>query len=164
MKKFLEKIDKILAGSTMVIVGSILGFIGWIYKPNDTIPIWILYIVVFFAYVSCVVIYVTSKKDVKTIYILPKVLETHNFKGNIVFVVEKNELLAQGHYVTIAYKEKGERFEQVVGLGYVETQCEEHMQVRVEKIYGENVDEIKSKMNNHKSIVIRPSVDSKLMQ
>ena len=170
MKEFLENIDKVVLGSITVVVIFLLGFLWWIFSPQDSVPMWLFSIVVIIGYVSCVVVYALSVKSKKITYILPKVKTIWRSESKIVFLLEKNELFSQGAYVTIAYQDDDDSIETILGLGYVETiNSQGNMQIVFQKIMdSSHVDEIILNLSNKKqsrnAIKIKPTVSKKQVE
>lgn len=110
-----------LLGGITVVGGALFSFLLWCYGPHDTVPMWVLGLIIIICYAICVVIYGVTSKDTKTLYVLPEVKAIHISDGKEVFLLEKNDLFAQGAYVTIAYQDEDDAIETTLGLGYVET-------------------------------------------
>ena len=164
MKEFWNKVNKILLGSITVVVIFVLGFIWWLFEPQQNVPMWCLSMVIIICYVVCVVIYAYTTKDVKITYVLPEVKTLRRTDEKIIFLLEKNELFTQGADATICFQDEDDEIEITLGLGYVETiNTQGNMQVVfIKEEQNPTAKEIISTLidNKHcrKSIKIKPSV------
>lgn len=164
MKEFWKNIDKAVLGGITVVVVFLLGFLWWIFSPQDSVPMWLFSLAVIVGYASCIVVYALSAKSTKVTYVLPKVKTIWRSESKITFLLEKNELFSQGAYVTIAYQDDDDSIETTLGLGYVETiNSQGNMQIVFQKIVNSSqVNEIISNLSNKKqsrdAIKIKPTV------
>lgn len=136
-RKFLEKFDKCLLEGLTVIVLAILGFVYWWRKPYETVPLWAFIVVSFLAYIICLIVYAVysvlierEREEKETILKFPRVkylqIRTDTRYGRkIIFLMEKHEFFAQGHYVTIAHCDDKNGIETMLGIGYIENITEQ---------------------------------------
>lgn len=167
MKEFWEKVNKVILGGITFAVGFLLGFLWWIFKPEDSVPMWLFSIAVIIGYTSCIIVYAFSSRSTKVTYVLPKIKAIRHSDNKIIFLLEKNELFSQGAYVTIAYQDEDDLIETTLGLGYVETiNSQGNMQIVFHKtIDSSQVKEIISNLSDKKqsrnAIKIKPTVSKK---
>lgn len=170
MRSFLEKIDKVILGGITVVIIFLLGFLWWIFSPQDTVPMWLFSLVIIIGYASCIVVYALSAKNTKVTYVLPKVKTIWRSESKIIFLLEKNELFSQGAYVTIAYQDDDDSIETTLGLGYVETiNSQGNMQIVFQRIVDSSqVNEIilslSDKKQSRNAIKIKPTVSKNYVE
>lgn len=169
MKEFLSRINNIILGGVTVIVTLLLGFIWWFFEPEDQVPIYVPVLIIIIGYGVCMVVYAMASKNVEITYVLPKVISIRQVDSKIIFLVEKNELFAQGTFVTIAYKDKDDKIETDLGIGYVETiNSEGNLQVVfLDNQFDSQILEIISKASDKKcyrdSIMIKPTLPNNIL-
>ncbi len=164
MKGFWSNVNKAVLGGITVIVFFLLGFLWWIFSPQESVPMWMFSIAIIIGYAACVIVYAVSSRNVEVTYVLPKVKSIRKTENKTIFLLEKNELFMQGAYVTIAYQDEDDLIEIVLGLGYVETiNTQGNMQVvflrtvedtQVAKI----ISELSDSRHSKKAIKIKPTV------
>lgn len=164
MSEFWNKVNKAILGGITVVVTLILNYLGWCFGPKASVPMWVVWLILISCYAICVLVYAFASKDIKTVYILPRVKAIRNNDGKIVFLLEKNDLFMQGSFVTIAYQDEDDEIEVILGLGYVETiNSQGNMQIVFQSTVSNNqADDIVNKLSNDKhyrnAIKIKPSV------
>ena len=164
MKKLFSRINAILLGGVTVAVGLFFSFLLWCYGPQDTVPMWVLCLTLIVCYAVCIIIYAVTSKETRIVYVLPEVKAIRVSAGKEVFLVEKNDLFAQGAYVTIAYQDADDAIETTLGLGCIETvNSLGNMQiVFIKKSSDPQAQEIISKLEDkkhcRKSVKIKPTI------
>lgn len=164
MKKFWSSVNKVVLGGITVIVFFLLGFLWWLFGPQDTVPMWVFSLAVIIGYVACVIVYAVASRNIEVTYVLPRVKSIRHTENKTIFLLEKNELFMQGAYVTIAYQDEDDLIEVVLGLGYVETiNSQGNMQVVfIKQIDDPQVMSIVSSLSDKKhcknAIKIKPTV------
>ena len=111
MNEFLEKIKQSVLGWVTVIVTIVLGFLWWCFDPQKLIPMWLLSIVIILGYTVCILVYAFASRNRKITYVLPEVKSIRHTANGTIFLVEKNDLFAQGAYVTVAYQDEDDEIE-----------------------------------------------------
>lgn len=170
MKDFWSRVNKIILGGITVVVTFLLGFLWWLFGPQDTVPMWVFSIAIIVGYCACIVVYAFASKNVEITYVLPKVKSIRHNENKIIFLLEKNELFMQGAYVTIAYQDEDDLIEIILGLGYIETvNTQGNMQVVfIHEVDDPQVKKIISEMSDKKSyrnaIKIKPTVQRKSIE
>lgn len=164
MKEFWNRINKAILGGITAVVFFLLGFLWWLFGPQDAVPMWAFSLAAIAGYMACVIVYAIASRNVKITYVLPKVRSIRHTENNIIFLLEKNELFMQGAYVTIAYQDEDDLIEIVLGLGYIETiNSQGNMQV-VFINQSENqqaidiIKGLKDKKHDRNAIKIKPTV------
>lgn len=170
MKEFWNKINKAILGGITAIVFFLLGFLWWLFKPQDTVSMWVFSLAVIIGYIACVIVYAIASRNVEITYVLPKVKSVRHTENKIIFLLERNELFMQGAYVTIAYQDEDDLIEVVLGLGYVETiNSQGNMQVVFIK-QAENqqaidiIEELSDKNHCRNAIKIKPTVQKTFVE
>jgi len=169
--KIFKQIDKAILGSVSALVFFVLGFIWWVFDYDFLVPMWVFSVVIILCYLVCIIIYAffSVQKD-SGVYRLPIIKSIQKSGGNIIFIIEKNELFNQGYYTSICYQSEEESFEVVLGLGYVQTiNSAGYMQIIFEKVLdNEAVHNIIEKIDNsalyRKAIKIKPSIYRELIK
>lgn len=170
MKEFWKSADKAVLGGCTAVTFFLLGFLWWIFEPQDSVPMWLFSLAVIVCHSICVVVYAISSRNKKITYVLPKVKTIHCSENKIIFLLEKNELYTQGAYVTIAYQNEDDLIETTLGLGYVETiNSLGYMQIVFhKKASSPQADTIISTLSNKKqyrnAIKIKPVVSKNLIE
>lgn len=168
MGEFWSKVNKVVLGGITVVVVFLLGFLWWLFGPQDTVPMWAFSLAIIIGYGVCVVVYALASKDAEVTYVLPKVKSIRHDESKIILLLEKNELFMQGAYVTIAYQDEDDLIEIVLGLGYVETvNLQGNMQVVFISVADDSqVKKIVSEMSDKKScrnaVKIKPTVQREI--
>lgn len=164
MKDFWNRINKAVLGGITAVVFFILGFLWWVFGPQDTVPMWVFSLAVIVGYIACVIVYAMASRDIEITYVLPRVKSIRHTESKVIFLLERNELFMQGAYVTIAYQDEDDLIEVVLGLGYVETiNSQGNMQVVFVK-QTENpqaldiIKELSDKKHCRNAIKIKPTV------
>ena len=121
MKDFWNRINKAVLGGITAIVFFLLGFLWWMFTPQDSVPMWVLFLSIIAGYAASVIAYAVASRKAEITYVLPKVKSIRCSDIKTIFLLEKNELFMQGAYVTISYQDEDDLIEVVLGLGYVET-------------------------------------------
>lgn len=170
MRDFWSKVNKAVLGGITAVVFFLLGFLWWLFDPQDTVPMWAFSITIIAGYGACVAVYALASKNVEVTYVLPKVKSIRHSENKTIFLLEKNDLFMQGAYVTIAYQDENDLIEIVLGLGYVETvNTQGNMQVvfisvtddpQVKKI----ISEMSDKKSYRNAIKIKPTVSRKSIE
>lgn len=164
MKEFWNRINKAVLGGITAIVFFLLGFLWWVFGPQDTVPMWMLSLAVIIGYMVCVIVYAIASRNIEITYVLPKVKSIRHTENNIIFLLERNELFMQGAYVTIAYQDEDDLIEVVLGLGYIETiNSQGNMQVVFIKPSesqqaADIIKDLKDKKHDRNAIKIKPTV------
>lgn len=170
MSEFWNKVNKAILGGITVVVTLILNFLGWCFGAKASVPMWGVWLILIGCYAVCVLVYAFASKDIKIVYILPRVKAIRNNDGKIIFLLEKNDLFMQGSYVTIAYQDEDDEIEIILGLGYVETiNSQGNMQIIFQNtIPNDQVNDIVNKLSNDRhcrnAIKIKPSVSKNAIQ
>lgn len=170
MKKFWSRVNKVVLGGITVIVFFLLGFLWWLFDPQDTVPMWAFSLAVIIGYAACVIVYAVASRNVEVTYVLPKVKSIRHTGSKIIFLLEKNELLMQSAYVTIAYQDEDDLIEVVLGIGYVETiNSQGNMQVVFIKQVGDPqamsiVSSLSDKKHCKNAIKIKPAVQKTFIE
>ena len=170
MKDFWPKVNKVVLGGITVVVFFLLGFLWWLFTPQDTVPMWLFSVTIIVGYCVCIVVYAFSSKNIEITYVLPKVKSIRHNDSKIIFLLEKNELFMQGSYVTIAYQDENDLIEVILGLGYVETiNTQGNMQVVFKSISEDSqvkkiITEISDKKTYRNAIKIKPTVQKKFIE
>ena len=147
-----------------------MGYIWWLYNPDDSIPMKFFCGAVIVSYAVCVVVYVLASEKREVSFVLPRVKNISMLGDKRIFVVERNELYSYNSYVTIAYQEDDDEIEIILGMGLVETINENgNMQVVFVKITNDkNALKILKSLNNNKkscrAIKIKPSITKQFFE
>lgn len=170
MKTFWKNVNKsILSGITTIVI-FVMGFIWWIYRPEDTVPMKVFCLTIMVSYTVCVLVYAIALGEKEVAFLLPRVKNISKFDDKLIFVVEKNELYTYNSYVTITYQENDDEIEVILGAGLVETINENgNMQVVFVKITNDkNALKILKSLNNNKkscrAIKIKPSITKQFFE
>lgn len=164
MREFWKNANKVILGGITVVVVFLLGYLWWVFSPEDSVPMWLFSLAVILGYAACIFVYAFSTKSTKVTYALPEVKAIRHRENKTIFLLEKNELFSQGAYVTIAYQDEEDSIETTLGLGYVETiNSQGNMQIVFHRIVDSSqVNEIISNLSDKKqsrnAIKIKPSV------
>lgn len=164
MKELWKRINKAILGGITAIIFFLLGFLWWLFGPQDTVPMWVFSLAVIVGYMTCVIVYAIASRNIRITYVLPKVKSIRHTENNIIFLLEKNELFMQGAYVTIAYQDEDDLIEVVLGLGYIETiNSQGNMQVVFVKPSESQqaisiIENLKDKKHVRNAIKIKPTI------
>lgn len=173
VKDFLSKVDKVILGGVTVVIVFFLGFLWWVFTPQDSVPMWALSVVIILWYASCIIVYAVSSKNIEIMYVLPKIKSISVIQDRIIFLLEKNDLFVQGAYVTIAYEDESDSIEIILGIGYVETiNSQGNIQVTLaKKVDNSQVQDILSQLSTQPNkkyfrdaIKIKPTVQRRLLE
>ena len=170
MKVFWNKVNKAILGGITAVVVFLLGFLWWMFTPQDTVPMWVFSVTIILGYAVCVVVYALASKNVEVTYVLPKVKAIRHNDKKTIFLIEKNDLFMQGAYTTIAYQDEEDTIEVTLGLGYVETiNSQGNMQVVFQEILNEpQVEKILAELCDKKhyrdAVKIKPTVQKKYIE
>lgn len=170
MKDFWSRLNNVVLGGITVVVVFLLGFLWWLFGPQDTVPMWLFSISIIIGYSACVVVYALASKNVEITYVLPKVKSIRHNENKTIFLLEKNELFTQGSYVTITYQDEDDLIEIILGLGYVETiNTQGNMQIVFRRVVDDPqvkkiISEMSDKKHHRNAIKIRPTVQQKFVE
>lgn len=135
MKDVLHRLDRLIVGGATTVVTLFLGYLWWMFTPQNSVPMWLYSLSIIIAYILLLLVYVVASKNTETVYVLPKVKAIRRTESNMIFLLEKNELFMQGAYVTIFYQDEGDQIEVVLGVGYIETvNSQGNMQIVFSKV------------------------------
>ena len=171
MKKFWTQVNNAIIGGLSVFIMFILGFIWWVFEPHTLVPMWVLSPTIIACYLICIIVYglCSIKKD-SIVYRLPAVRSIQHLNNKLIFIVEKNDLFNQGSYATICYQDNEESLELIIGLGYIESiNSAGNLQVVIERLSSAEsakkiYDNIKNTSFYRKAIIIKPSIDKKILE
>ena len=96
MKTFWKNVNKsILSGITTIVI-FVMGFIWWIYRPEDTVPMKVFCLTIMVSYTVCVLVYAIALGEKEVAFLLPRVKHratvipntstTHNTNKPILFI------------------------------------------------------------------------------
>lgn len=156
-------------GGVTVLILMVIGFISYMWNAYTLVPIWIIYLLIIFFYLSCIAIYgFCKRKNKEIIYKLPEVITiAKNDKMEPILIVEKNELYPVGSLVSIYIQNNDDQLETLLGIGYIETKnTNEYLQVRFNYDYKNTKQEEILKLENkiRKLIKIKPSILKDMME
>ena len=169
MKKILQRVVNNILVHITLLFGVIFALFFWIFTAFQPVPMWVMAVIIVFAYGGCILVYVIARKNKTQVYVLPRVLTIHrNQAGKITLIVEENEILFQNALVTIYYHSPETDVEVLLGVGFVENIASNK---NVQVVFIRYVDDIEVKgikeklLNNKvpaKSFIVKPSISKTL--
>lgn len=124
--KIWEKFNLSVLGSVNILFTFSMSFLWWRFSPDYLVSIWVLWLVIIFFYLVCIIIYsMCSAKNEVVLFELPRVkgispvIRGHSL-SEIKFIMESNSLFEYESCMILKYYDEDSNTEIKLGIGCVE--------------------------------------------